>query len=79
MSYPWLIRTGVCKCGHSWEDHHLGMLLNKAIFDEVWAVVPDHPPYVPQECEFYGCNEYGGLDEDGHAHCGQYEEENTNE
>jgi hypothetical protein len=46
--------------------------MNAKIWAEMQAKWPDHPPYVPQECEFYGCNEYGGLDEDGNPHCGQY-------
>jgi len=28
--------------------------------------------YVPQECEAFGFNEYGGLDADGNYHCGHY-------
>lgn len=30
--------------------------------------------YVPQECEFYGCNEMGGLDSEGEVHCFGYED-----
>jgi hypothetical protein len=22
------IKTGVCKCGHMWDDHHLGVVMN---------------------------------------------------
>jgi len=33
--------------------------------------------YIPQECEFYGCNEEGGLDEEGNPHCGQYVDSGT--
>ena len=69
--YRWQIITGVCKCGHSWEDHHLGWILNE---DTIKELPPDHPPYVPQECEYYGCNETGGLDDEGNDHCHNYEE-----
>ena len=61
-------RSGICQCGHSWEDHHLGMVLNK----EYWEGT--HEWYVPQECEYYGCNEEGGLDEDGNDHCSGYKD-----
>lgn len=48
-------RTGVCKCGHPWQDHHLGIVMNETYFKETGEV------YVPQECEAYGFNELGGL------------------
>lgn len=58
-------KTGICKCGHIWDDHHLGVALG-----------PGYPEYyLPQECEFYGWNEAGGLDADGHPHCFQYEDD----
>jgi hypothetical protein len=28
--------------------------------------------YVPQECEYFGVNEMGGLDADGQPHCSGY-------
>ena len=28
--------------------------------------------YFPQECEFYGFNETGGLDAEGKSHCHTY-------
>ena len=31
--------------------------------------------YVPQECEYYGSNETGGLDPDGRPHCDRYEDD----
>lgn len=72
------IRTGMCKCGHSWEEHHLGMVLNTEAM-KVYAEY-DSPLYVPQECEHYGSNEAGGLkyDEENDvwvAHCFGYEED----
>ena len=47
-------RSGVCKCGHSWEEHHLGVVMNR----DFWVATGES--YVPQECEFYGFNEVGG-------------------
>ena len=59
------IYSGVCMCGHRYEDHHLGMVLNPAAY----AVIG---PHLPEECEFFGCNEDGGLDENGEEHCHRY-------
>ncbi len=59
-------RSGICVCGHSWEDHHLGVIVNQKIAEE------RHEMYVPQECEFYGHNEDGGLDAEGNEHCFGY-------
>ena len=65
-------KTGICKCGHSWEEHHLGIVMNKECFEAT------QEGYVPQECEHYGCNELGGLmpGEDGEwvEHCGHYKD-----
>lgn len=69
------IITGVCKCGHSWEDHHLGMILNKNYYEKLQEIAPGHPSYIADECEYYGCNETGGLDAEGNPHCMRYEEE----
>ena len=62
-------RSGICICSHSWEDHHLGVVLR----DNNTTGGPE--AYVPQECEFYGSNEDGGLDEDGNEHCFGYRDE----
>ena len=63
-------KTGICKCGHKWDEHHLGIVLNKEYFKATGE------SYVPQECEYYGCNELGGMmpGPDGKwvAHCGCY-------
>src|SRR6266702_1036810 len=59
-------RSGICKCGHSWRDHHLGVVMNVEHYEATGE------SYVPQECEFFGCNEMGGLDRDGNDHCGHY-------
>lgn len=75
MSNRLIIKTGICKCGHSWKDHHLGMIINAKIWNEIKAIEPDYPPYVPQECEHFGFNEYGGLDRDGNRHCFSYKDD----
>lgn len=64
-------RTGICVCGHSWEDHHLGMVMNPEYYEQT------REAYVPQECEVYGFNETGGMKYDETAgewrdHCDSY-------
>ena len=59
-------RSGICVCGHSWEDHHLGCVMNTAYVETT------HEGYIPQECVFYGFNEMGGLDNEGREHCQTY-------
>lgn len=68
-------KSGVCKCGHPWHEHHLSAVLN----EEYFAATGEY--YVPEECEYYGCNEYGGMmpnpeDPDGDwvYHCERYED-----
>ena len=71
--YSWQIVSGICICGCSYEDHHLNVIMN-------WPedLPADHPPYVPEECERYGCNEFGGLIEEEpdcwYDHCHQYKD-----
>ena len=64
-------RTGVCVCGHSWEEHHPRCVMNKEYYEATGEA------YVPGECEYYGCNETGGMKPDpcnpdgrwvGHCH-----------
>lgn len=59
-------RTGICICGHTWQDHHLGIVLNEDYLNKVGE------SYLPEECEFYGFDEMGGKDADGHIHCDKY-------
>ena len=59
-------RSGICVCGHKWDDHHLGMVMNPEYYEATQEYC------VPQECEFYGFNEMGGLDAKGNLHCGCY-------
>lgn len=66
-------RTGICVCGHRWDDHHLGIVLNPAYIDATGE------GYFPQECEFWGCNEEGGLDDKGERHCFQYRDQGEEE
>lgn len=47
--------SGTCICGHNWQDHHLGMVMNPDYIKQTGEY------YIPQECEYYGCNEVGGL------------------
>lgn len=48
-------RSGICICGHSWERHHLGIVLQQAYLDAT------NEAYLPGECEAFGFNEAGGL------------------
>jgi hypothetical protein len=64
-------RSGICVCGHSWKQHHLGMVMNQDYVEETGEI------YIAQECEAYGFNEAGGLkfDKETHEwedHCHQY-------
>lgn len=65
-------KSGVCICGHSWEDHHCGIVMNKEYYDQTGE------GYVPQECEHYGCNESGGMmpgvGEEWVDHCHSYQD-----
>lgn len=63
----WLktIYSGTCLCGHQAEDHHLMIVQDPEVAEAIG-------PYGAQECEFYGCNEEGALDEEGRLHCGHY-------
>jgi len=65
-------RSGICKCGHSWEEHHLGVVMNQDYSKQTGEA------YVPQECEHFGFNEVGGLEYvDGKwiDHCQDYRDE----
>jgi hypothetical protein len=57
--------SGMCICGHAFDRHHLGIIANKEAYEIMG-------PYLAQECEAFGFNEMGGLDEDGKEHCGWY-------
>lgn len=77
MKMTLYINSGVCKCGCFWDQHHLGMIVNKSAYDALvaymkenhpdytvgdsWGHVTKYPAYIPQECDHYGCNEYGGM------------------
>lgn len=65
-----IIYSGICLCSHSYEDHHLGIILNPDALKVMG-------PYLPQECEFFGSNEDGGLDENGQSHCHHYVDVNN--
>lgn len=61
-------RSGTCVCGHKWDEHHLAVVVRPE------AIETDGGPetYIPQECEYFGSNEIGGLDEEGNSHCLAY-------
>ena len=40
-------RTGVCKCGHRWEDHFLEVTQNEDYYQETSEM------YIPLQCQFY--------------------------
>ena len=63
-------RSGICVCGHKWEDHHLGVVMNSEFREATGE------SYVPQECEFYGFNEMGGRGPHGEQHCEHYRDSN---
>lgn len=67
-------RTGICKCGHSWEDHHLGVVMNEEYRKAT------NEACVPEECEHFGFNETGGLMFDSSTrkwldHCHRYKDQ----
>jgi len=47
-------RSGICVCGHPWDEHHLGIIMNEEYRND------NHEAYLPEECEHYGFNEMGG-------------------
>lgn len=51
-------KCGICVCGCSWEDHHLGIIARPGFLLRKEGV---YEHYVPQECDNYGCNETGGM------------------
>lgn len=74
MNFKPYIISGMCVCGHSWEEHHLGVIMNTEYMDYLDKNCPDHPCYLPGECEHFGSNESGGYDSEGEEHCHQYED-----
>lgn len=58
--------SGICVCGHKWDEHHLGIVLNPDYVKDTGEA------YIPQECEHFGFNETGGLDDKGKEHCFGY-------
>lgn len=64
-------RTGMCVCGHRWDEHHLMMVMRQEYLDETGEA------YVPGACEAHGFNELEGLMRDGDSeewveHCFRY-------
>lgn len=48
-------RSGICICGHRWDEHHLLIVMRKEYIKATGE------GYIPQECEHFGVNEAGGL------------------
>lgn len=61
-------RSGICVCGHSWQEHHLSIVVRP----EAIETDDGRELYIPQECEHFGSNEMSGLDSEGNAHCSGY-------
>ena len=68
-------RTGICVCSHSWEEHHLSMVMRQEYAEATGEA------YSPGECEHFGSNEAGGLmpTPDGRwiLHCPHYRDSAT--
>lgn len=83
MIFKPYILSGICVCGHRWDQHHLHLIVNTKVLDFIKKNYPSHPPYVPGGCEFYGFNENEGMmphDEEGWAvHCRSYLDTHDNE
>lgn len=47
--------SGICVCGHSWDEHHLGIVVRPEYVQETGE------NYIPQECEHYGFNAVNGM------------------
>lgn len=55
------------------------LFFEKNFPDKVIERVNGYPLYIPQECDHYGCNEYGGMKYNEETnemedHCQQYED-----
>ena len=66
-------KTGICKCGCSWDRHHLGVVMNRDYSEQT------EEAYLPEECESYGFNEVGGMKfneetKKWETHCHKYED-----
>lgn len=48
-------KSGICKCEHSWDAHHLGLVAKTEYINQT------NEYYIPGECLHYGNNEAGGL------------------
>ncbi len=58
-------RSGICVCGHTWDTHHLGCVLN------VDYAKATGEAYVPQECEE---DQFEGYVPPGGCACGHYKD-----
>ena len=65
--------SGTCTCGHSWQDHHLGIVMNEDYYKSTKEA------YAPGACEEFGWNEYEGMmfnkkTKMWEPHCDSYED-----
>lgn len=56
-------RSGICICGHSWENHHLMLVMRMEYIKATGE------GYGVGACEHYGSNEMEGYGPDGEIHC----------
>ncbi len=56
--------SGICKCGHSWRNHHLEVIASNLASLPLEELKMVEETYIPRECEYYGINEHGGLKPD---------------
>lgn len=65
-------KSGICKCGHSWQDHHLMLVMRQEY------VAATGEGYGVGACQRHGVNEAEGMmyDENGMLvdHCFGYED-----
>ena len=70
--------SGVCVCGCSWEEHHLGIVMNQDYIEQTGEA------YLVDECEAFGFNEVSGrkyneTTDEWDDHCHQYRDNKLND
>jgi len=66
-------RSGTCRCGHHWTDHHLCCVMNEEYLAQTGEA------WIACECEAHGWNETGGLGPNGEDHCFGYVDSRSSE
>ena len=64
--------TGTCICGHSWDDHHHGFILNPQALIDAGEEHRNVHGILGEECEFDQCN--GEYFVDDPCRCNNYED-----